>query len=168
MNSDTKVRLIGVGGLAIIAVWLTLSIGNALYLCLETRRWPLVSVHVISSGIDIARSNMGRRWLPDVRYEYEVAGLRYQSTTIRFLLPSFMDEDDARLIQSAYPQDAHATAAYDPQAPARSVLEPGVPANMWGQAAILVFFWTLTAYVFYEIKHPERRFLVPKSPEHRA
>jgi hypothetical protein len=168
MNSDTKIRLIGVGGLAIIAVWLTLSIGNALYLCLATLRWPLISVHVISSGIDIARSNMGRRWLPDVHYEYELGGRTYHSTNIRFLMPSFMDEDDARSIQSAYPQDAHTTAAYDPQDPARSVLEPGVPKTMWEQAAILVFFWTLTAYIFYEIKHPERRFLVPKSSEHTS
>lgn len=165
MNSDTKIRFVGLVGLGSIAVWLTLSLGNCLYLCLTSLRWPTVLVRVTSSEVNTGVSNLGHWWVPDVEYEYQLGGQAYHSTNIHYLMPVFYHEEEARAVQATYPQDAKIRAAYDPRNPGRSVLEPGLPSGMWERALIPVFFWGLTAYLFYEIKHPERRLLLRSNPE---
>ena len=165
MNSDTKARLLGLIGLGTIAVYLTLSLGNAFYLSLVSLRWPKVPVRVTSSGVNTGRSNMGTWWAPEVEYEYRVSGRAYNSGTIRYLMPPFYEQDEARAVLAGYPAEAQRTAAYDPQEPARSVLEPGVPPGMWKKALIPLFFWALTAYIFYEIVHPERRIMLRSNPD---
>ncbi|HTV66785.1 MAG TPA: DUF3592 domain-containing protein [Bryocella sp.] len=165
MKSDTRIRLTGVVGLGAIAVWLTLSLGNAFYLALISLHWPTVVARITSSGISAGRSTVGNWWSPDVQYEYQLGGRAYHSANIRFLMPVFYNQEDARALQSAYPQDAQAKAAYDPRDPGRSVLEPGVPANLWWRAFVPFLFWGLTGYIFYEIKHPDRRRLLPSIRE---
>ncbi len=165
MNSDTKIHLVGLIGLGSIAVWLTLSLGTCFYLCLTSLRWPTVPVQVTASGVNTGTSNLGNWWAPDVQYEYHLGGRVYRSTNIRYLMPPFYHEEEARVVQAAYPQGAEVKAAYDPKNPARSVLEPGVPPDMWARALIPVFFWSLAFYIFYEIKHPHRRFLLRPSAE---
>jgi Protein of unknown function (DUF3592) len=160
MNSDTKARLLGLIGLGTVAVWLTLSVGSSFYLCLISLRWPKLPVRVVSSGIDAGSSNLGRWWAPDVEYVYRVNGRAYHSDTIRFLEPPFYEKERAEAVLADYPSEARTTAAYDPQNPARSVLEPGVPPGMWKKALVPPFFWALTAYIFYEIVHPRRRLLL--------
>lgn len=165
MNSDTKIRFIGLVGLGTIAVWLTLSIGTCFYLSLVSLRWPTVPVRVTASGVNTGVSTVGNWWIPDVQYEYQLGGGVYRSSNIRYLLPPAYHEEEAREVQVAYPKGSEVTAAYDPKDPARSVLEPGVPPNLWIRALIPVFFWSLTFYLFYEIKHPERRLLLRPSRE---
>lgn len=165
MSSDTKGRFVGILGLGTIAVWLTLSLGTEFYWSLISRDWPLVPVHVTSSAVVTGVSNVGHWWSPEVEYQYRFAGRTYRSSTIRFLMPVFYGEDDARAIKLAYPQDGTAKAAYDPDDPSRSVLEPGVPRGMWKQALIPVFFWLLTAYFRFEATHPDRRVLMIQRSE---
>ena len=160
MNSASKGRFLGLVGLASIAVWLTLSLGNAFYLCFQSLRWPTVPVRVISSGVSTGTSNIGQWWAPDVKYEYDLAGHEYESSSIRYMMPVFYHEEQARLVQASYPAAAHAVAAYNPQNPAQSVLEPGVPSGMWLRALIPLFFWSLTGYIYWEINHPERRVML--------
>lgn len=160
MSSDIKGRFIGILGLGSIAVWLTLNLGMGFYRSLISQNWPVVPVRITSSSVATGVSTVGHWWSPDVEYEYRFAGQTYRSSTIRFLMPVFYGEDDARSIQSTYPQDGTAMAAYDPGDPSRSVLEPGVPRAMWGRAVIPVFFWLLTAYLYYEATHPHRRVLM--------
>ena len=160
MNSDTKARLLGLLGLGSIAVWLTISLGSAFYFCISSLHWPKVPVHVISSGVNTGNSNVGKWWTPDVEYEYRLNGHAYRSATIRYLMPPFYEKEEAQAVLAAYPTEAQTTAAYDPQDPARSVLEPGVPPSMWKKALGPLFFWILTAYIYFEIVHPERRILL--------
>jgi len=80
-------------------------------------------------------------------------------------MPAFYEKEEAQAVLAAYPPEAETTAAYDPQNPARSVLEPGVPASMWKRALIPLLFWALTAYIFYEIVHPDRRLLLRSNAE---
>ena len=160
MNSDTKARYLGLIGLGTVAVWLTLSIGNAFYMSLVSLRWPKVPVRVISSQVNAGSSNVGNWSSPDVVYEYRIGGEVYHSANIRYLLPPFYEKEQAQNVLSAYPAETQVLAAYDPQNPARSVLEPGVPPKMWWKALIPLFFWTLTAYIYYEIIHPDRRLLL--------
>lgn len=165
MNSDTKARFLGLMGLGSIAVWLTLSIGSAFYLSLISLRWPKVPARIISSEIDTGRSNAGTWWVPDVAYEYSLNGQEYRSTTIRYVMPPSYEKDEAQTILAAYPLNAQTSAAYDPRDPARSVLEPGIPPTMWLKALIPLFFWGLTAYIYYEIVHPERRLMLHSNPD---
>lgn len=165
MNSDTKARFLGLMGLGSIAVWLTLSIGNAFYLSLVSLHWPKVSARVIASGLDTGRSTIGAWWSPDVVYEYGLDGHEYRSSTIRYVMPPSYEENEAQAILATYPVDAQISVAYDPRNPARSVLEPGIPPLMWLKALIPVFFWGLTAYIYYEIVHPERRLMLRSNPE---
>jgi len=95
-----------------------------------------------------------------VKFEYELGGRQYSSGSIRYMMPVYYHEEDARLVQATYPKDVQVRAAYNPGNPAQSVLEPGVPPIMWLRALIPVFFWILAAYIFYEINHPERRMLL--------
>ena len=165
MNSDTKARFLGLMGLGSIAVWLTLSIGSAFYLSLVSLHWPKVPARIISSEIDTGRSNVGTWWAPDVAYEYSLNGQEYRSTTIRYVMPPSYEKDEAQTVLAAYPLNAQTSAAYDPRDPARSVLEPGIPRMMWLKALIPIFFWGLTAYIYYEIVHPERRLMLRSNPE---
>jgi hypothetical protein len=165
MNFDTKVRFFGLMGLGAIAVWLTLSLGNCVYLGLTSQRWPIVPVQVISSGVDTGVSTMGKWWAPEVEYQYQVDGRVYRSTGIRSEVPLFLHEEEARAVQNAYSRETRTSAAYDPRNPAHSLLEPGLPSGMLERSLAPLFFWGLTAYIFYEIKHPKRRFLLRSNPE---
>ncbi len=160
MNSATKGRLIGLFGLASIAIWLTLSLGSHFFLCLESLRWPTLPVTVTSSDVSTGVSNMGRWWQPELNYEYRFGGQTYRSSGIRYLMPPFYRAEDARQIQASYPQGARVRAAINPKNPSQSILEPGIPEGMWWRALIPFFFWGLTCYIFYEIRNPKRRFLL--------
>ena len=165
MNSHTKIRFVGLVGLGSIAVWLTLSLGTYFYFSVASLRWPKVPVRIIASSVNTGTSNLGNWWVPDVQYEYQLDGRAYRSTKVRYLMPVFHQEEDARSIQVAYPQGAAAAAVYDPRNPARSVLESGIPPGMWERALSPLFFWALTLYLFYEFKRPERSFLMRPAPE---
>lgn len=165
MNFDTKARFLGLIGLGSIAVWLTLSLGSGFYLSIMSLRWPTVPVRVISSGVNTGSSSLGMWWAPDVKYEYRLSGRAYHSATIRYLMPAFYEKEEAQAVLAAYPPAVQTTAAYDPQNPARSVLEPGVPSSMWKRALIPLVFWGLTAYIFYEIVRPDRRLLLRSNAE---
>jgi hypothetical protein len=160
MNSATKGRFVGLVGLASLAIWLTFSVGSGLYRSLESLRWPTVSVTVTSSDVSTGVSNMGRWWQPELKYEYQIDGKNYASSRIRYLMRPFYHPEDARQIQGAYPQGRRLRAAYDPQNPSESVLEPGIPEGMWWRLLMPLFFWVLIGYLFYEIRNPQRRVLL--------
>jgi hypothetical protein len=157
MNSATKGRLLGLAGLSVFAVWITVSLGSSLFLCLESLTWPTVAVQVISSSLNTGESNAGRWWEPDVSYSYRVNGRDYRSSNFRFMMPPIYQEDAARQLQSEYPEGASVKAAYNPRNPSQSVLNPGIPAGMWWRGLVPLFFWGLLGYLYYELRHPERR-----------
>ena len=165
MTSDTKVRSIGLAGLATVAIWVTLSLGNCFYLCLQSSRWPRLPVQIVSSAINTGISNVGRWWTPNVEFEYAVDGKTYRSTSVRYFMPAFYQQAEARAVQAEYPQGSEAKAAYDPANPRRSVLEPGVPTGLWARTIIPGFLWSLCACILYEVKKPQRRILVRSIPE---
>jgi uncharacterized protein YecT (DUF1311 family) len=88
-------------------------------------RWSATSGRILSSVV--TSPPPGTRWssirLPDVRYQYDVAGTSYVGATVRFSFSnSRPDETVAR-----YPPGRHVTVYFDPDAPAQCVLEPGLP-----------------------------------------
>lgn len=160
MNSATKGRLVGLVGLTGLTIWLSLSLAGSLYRCLESLRWPTLPVTVVSSDVSTGVSNMGRWWQPELTYEYQVGGQSYRSSSIRYLMPPFYHAEGAREVLGAYPKGAKVQAAYNPSNPSQSVLEPGIPEGMWWRVLIPLFFWALIGYIFYEIRNPQRRFLL--------
>jgi uncharacterized protein DUF3592 len=160
MNSATKGRLLGLAGLSVFAVWITVSLGSSLFLCVESLTWPTVPVRVISSGLNTGESNAGRWWQPEVTYSYELNGRTYSSSNFRYMMPPIYQEDSARQLQSEYPEGSQPRAAYNPRNPSESVLQPGIPAGMWWRGLIPLFFWSLLGYLYYELKHPNRRLVM--------
>jgi hypothetical protein len=165
MNSDSKARFFGLFGLGVFAVWLTAGIGSGFYHCLVSLRWPTTQARITSSQVNTGSSNVGRWWAPAVGYEYEISGRIYQASTIRYLMPHFYQEEPAANVTAPYPNGRDVRISYDPDNPSQSVLEPGVPAGMWKQALIPMFFWGLVALIHFEITHPKRRRLLRSNPE---
>ena len=165
MNSDTKIRSIGLASLATVAIWVTLNLGNCFYLCLQSSHWPQLPVRIVSSEVDTGISNAGRWWAPNVEFEYRVNGKAYRSTSVRYFIPAFYQQGEARAVQAEYPQGGQAKAAYDPANPGRGVLEPGVPTGLWTRAIVPVFLWSLCACILYEMKNPQRRILLRSIPK---
>jgi hypothetical protein len=160
MNSDSKARFMGLFGLGVFAVWLTAGIGSGFYHCLVSAHWPMIRARITSSQVNTGNSNIGTWWAPAVGYAYQVDGKSYTANTIRFLMPHFFREEPAANVIAPYAAGGEVRVAYDPGNPAESVLEPGVPAGMWKQALIPLFFWALVAFLHYEITHPKRRRLL--------
>ena len=160
MNSATKGRLLGLAGLSVFAVWVTLSLGSSLFLCLESLTWPTVPAQVISSGLSTGESNAGRWWQPAIVYSYELDGRTYRADNLRYMMRPIYQEDDARQIKAEYPEDARVKIAYNPRNPAQSVLEPGIPTGLRWTPLIPLLLWGLLGYFLYEIKHPERRMVL--------
>jgi hypothetical protein len=165
MNADTKARYLGLLGLGVIAVWITLSMGSAFYMSVVSLRWPKVPARVISAQVNTGKSTVGTWWAPSVEYDYQVSGRPYHSAAIRYLMPTFYEKENAQAVTAPYEAGGAATASYDPRDPSRSVLEPGVPAGMWKRAFIPLFFWALIVYIHYEINHPNRRIMLRSNPE---
>jgi uncharacterized protein DUF3592 len=160
MHPDTKARFVGLFGLGVITVWLTLSIGSNFFYSLTSRHWPKAQALITSSAVIARSSNAGTLWAPDVEYEYRVGGKTFRSANIRYPMPAFNEEEAAADMLAAYSEGHEHSVAYDPGDPSRSVLETGVPPGMWKQALIPLFFWSLWGYIFYEVNNPGRRFLL--------
>lgn len=163
MNSDTKTGLVGLFGLGVITVWLTLSTGSDFFYCLTSRNWPKAQALITASSVVAGKSNVGTWWAPNVEYEYRVGGKPFHAANIRYSMPSFYDEEAAANVLTPYAQGHAAVVAYDPGDPSRSVLEPGVPAGIWKQGLIPLFFWLLSGYLFYDVNNPSRRGFLSRS-----
>ncbi|MGB8888476.1 MAG: DUF3592 domain-containing protein [Candidatus Korobacteraceae bacterium] len=168
MNSDSKIRSIGLIGLGSIAVWLTLALGNAIYFGLASLHWPTVPVRITTSAVNTGRSNLGNWWAPDIEYEYQLDGHSYRGTKIRYSMPLFYHPEEAQAVQAAYSQDADMKASYDPQHPSLSVLQPGVSADMWERALVPVFLWGLMGYIFFKANRAKPEVLLEADSERKA
>jgi hypothetical protein len=63
----------------------------------------------------------------EVRYRYTVGGRAYESTTLAIgVVDEFRDVAEAQRRASGYPVGSAVRVHYDPRAPERSALEPGV------------------------------------------
>ena len=69
------------------------------------------------------RLGKGLRHYPDIRYDYEVAGKRYTSSSIRFSGAHFRTNDGAQQVVDRYPAGSTVMVRYDPDNPATAVLE---------------------------------------------
>lgn len=78
---------------------------------------------------------------PHIRYEYQIGGQTYRSTTFSYLGPAAADRDAMRRIVERYPPGSRQTAYVNPDNPAEAVLHRGVessPAPLWLPALFLL------------------------------
>jgi len=160
LDSDTKGRMFGLLGLVAFALWIVISICSNLYLSIASTHWPKTTARILSSGVYRNGKGVGVSWNPEVKYQYAIGGTTYQSANVRFMRRVFYDSESANDMQAPYPAGHVVSVSYDPQNPNRSVLEPGLAPGMWTQGLIPLFFIALCGYIFFEITHPERRFLL--------
>ncbi len=138
--------LFGVSLLMFGLAALFFAIGRGLKQASEAARsYRRVSARVLSSGVATSRQHHPQHghtvsYVPEVRYEYEVAGRRYESNrvhfgpTIGFGARSRVDAWVAR-----YPQGSTVAAWINPANPAEAVLETKAP---------LRGVWTMLVYLF--------------------
>jgi hypothetical protein len=168
MGDAARARFVGLVSLSALTLWITATIFSAVYCSLKCERWPQVSAQVTESRIDAIESSFGKHWIPYVEYKYQVGEKVYRSDRIRYLLPPIYDLQKASNISKPYPVGREVRIAYNADAPADSVLEPGLPAGAWQQIAIALFFCSLCLYIFFDIRSPKRRLqkAAPERPFH--
>jgi len=99
--------------------------------------WPSVPGVITHSDVASHTSDGKRMYRPDVRYDYQVEGQRYEGSTLWFGGDySSSSSSRAGKVVSKYPVDREVTVHYDPEAPYESVLEPGAVLSSYAVFAI--------------------------------
>lgn len=97
------------------------------YLAYASRRWPTVSGRCIYAGVFVLEDSEGGppAYQPSVRYRYEVGGIEFESSRVRFGGGSgSMHQIDAHAEVARFGAGA-VSVAYEPHRPYRSCLIPG-------------------------------------------
>lgn len=108
---------------------------------LAARAWPTGEGEVV-----VSRRHQGRTRLGDFEYRYSVAGQDYASWRAAYLRVPYVNP-----LHETYPSGSTVTVHYDPEDPARAVIETGapllavfaeavMPVVMLGIAGVLVFY----------------------------
>ena len=107
---------VGIGGAAAVSALVDLRSGK------RTAAWPRVKGKVLTSSVVESHSKSGTSYNAEVKYEYEVDGIRHTSDRIKFGWES-VDEQSAKGTTERYPAGSLVTVYHDPQEPSLSVLE---------------------------------------------
>ena len=124
MNTNTLMYLIFI---AIGLFFIVLAVVQLLKAKKAEKTWPTSSGTVISSvvGTHLARSSRGgttTQFMPEVAYEYQVNEITYKGSSVGFGKAT-MSSKKSRQVVERYPQGSAVTVYYDPQDPAKGVLE---------------------------------------------
>jgi hypothetical protein len=79
-----------------------------------------------------------------VTYEYSVKNLQYENETIKFGENSYGDRQPAADIVARYPVGKQVSVSYDPAAPDKSVLEPGITSGSYIVIGMGVLFLVIS------------------------
>ncbi|MBV9086558.1 MAG: DUF3592 domain-containing protein [Acidobacteriaceae bacterium] len=160
MSVDKKGRIIGLLILGTLVCSVATNVTSGISHSLASRHWPRVSARVVESSVYQDGRDVARRWEPDVVYQYTIGSQTFTSRRIRFLMPPMYQQEQASEISELYRQGRVVQIAYDPSNPRESVLQPGLPPGTLKQVLLALFLVAITAYIYYEIQHPERRILL--------
>ena len=118
-----------VGGLVLLG-WQWMSRAEAA----ATLQWPVTPGKIVTSEVQekqVYRSKRFRQVFdPQIEFKYQVAGQDYTGNRIDYLDDNDSEnEQTAAAVSSNYPVGRDVNVSYDPQDPASSLLEPGVPSK---------------------------------------
>lgn len=123
--------------------------------------WPTVEGRVTRSEVDESSdADGGDSYSPEVTYTYQVDDQAYENSTIKFGENSYSSRRRAEAIVANYPVGERVTVSYDPNAPGRSVLEPGVTAGSFivmGVGAVFVVVSVLIVIISAVVSLLRRR-----------
>ncbi|MBF0503997.1 MAG: DUF3592 domain-containing protein [Candidatus Omnitrophica bacterium] len=125
---------------------------------LDALHWPKTTGKIISSSLTInhlpkyldSRENPLRWYGTEVRYEYFVDYVKYESTRLSFQNGDTRNPQNALMLINQYRDHPSVTVYYDPLDPSEAVLEPGNigPIYMPFIFGGLLVFWSL--FFFYQ------------------
>jgi hypothetical protein len=106
--------------------------------------WPTAQGVILSSEVTLSTDADGSdSYSPEVTYRYLALDSSYQNRTIKFGENSYGNRRKAQDIAARYPVGKSVTVYFDPESPARSVLEPGVSGGSYLVLGIGLFFMVL-------------------------
>jgi Protein of unknown function (DUF3592) len=165
MNADAKGRMPGLVLLGIIVVLIGTNVFSGIIRSLVSKRWPRTSAQIVESTVYEDGADVSPRWVPEVVYRYKIGTETFTSRRIRFLMPAMYQSEEASGIVDSYGLGRVVRVAYDPANPSESILEPGLPPKALQQFLLALFLLAITGYIFYEIRHPERRIILRSPPD---
>jgi len=165
MNADAKGRMLGLVLLGIIVVSIGTNIFSGITRSLVSKRWPRTTAQILVSAVYRDGTDVSARWAPEVVYRYKIGTETFTSRRIRFLMPPMYQPEEASGIAESYSLGSIVQVAYNPAIPSESVLEPGLPSGALKHILLVLFLVAVTGYIYYEIRHPERRILLRSIPD---
>jgi len=161
VNAQAKPYLVGGGWIAAIfflALGLFFILRGIRYrsVAQDVASWPTADATIISSGVAArvfrdAQGYNAKRYIPDMRYVYEIDGVRHENEVIQMGLADlgYMLETQARKHAARYPIGARVPVHYDPANSTIALLEAGqVGGTKKIVAGVLCLALGLGAFVF--------------------
>jgi hypothetical protein len=113
--------------------------------------WPTAKGVIIESRVERKRSESGKsKSYARIQYQYSLNGSKHTSKRVQFAVFGSRSGDTAHRLVSKYPKGSEVDVHYDPNKPARAVLEPGFRwtillqflfAAIFGFVGIIVPMW---------------------------
>lgn len=98
---------------------------------IASQQWPSVPGQVTASRVTSSTDSEGATlYGAEITYTYTINDRAFASTQVSFGDYTSSDTDHAEDLTSRYPAERSVTVYYDPQNPARAVLEPGFAAGL--------------------------------------
>jgi len=97
----------------------------------KSQTWPEVTGKITYSRAESRRSNDRQQYMPSVKYTYTVEGKSFTGTRITASDAYQKSLTGATDILEEYPVGGEVSVHYDPGDPAVSVLEVGMPGNVY-------------------------------------
>jgi hypothetical protein len=111
-------------GVLVVSTAILVTQGIPAYRGLASPRWPRVTGRILTARGETVITGRGMGMLtPDVHYEYTVGNQRFEGNMVSY--GSFSRRSTQDLLATLTPGQS-VSVSYDPSAPSRAVLHPGV------------------------------------------
>jgi Protein of unknown function (DUF3592) len=148
--SPALTDFIALAAIPLGTLFLTLVLtGPVWWRAIASRGWQTAGGRILSSAVAVGQGFRRRTLIvPDVRYEYKVAGVRYEGRTVRFNYSAYRPAETA----ARYHAGQQVTVYYNPHSPKRAVLEPGIqPGDVHRAMYPFLFFLALSLIMWVSV-----------------
>jgi hypothetical protein len=115
----------------------------------SARGWSRTEARVLQASVHDVTHGHGRykvvKAVPEIEYEYELAGRRYRGSRVRFGVVEFNLPSSAQALVDRYRTGSTISIHYDPKQPYESVIEPVANAKT-GMKVALAICWILILF----------------------
>jgi hypothetical protein len=118
----------------------------------RARDWPTVTGQLTDVAWRLVREFQSARRSLQIKYEYEVDGIRYAGSRLAMGVPDYSPDFEA-IMESGEPVDVY----YNPETPAESALQIGQVSNNWHGAILLTLCGAGAIYCFAMARRGNRK-----------